>query len=491
MNTINSLLENSAQKFPTKTAIVFNERKFSYAEINEQSNRVRNFLASKLKKGECVSLLLGSSPEFLYSYFGALKAGATCNPINLRVSDESLHYQIKYTAPRFLIISSALKAKCTRAELPSEVEVLTCEEILNSNSPEARVSISPEDYSTIMYTSGTTSSPKGVLLKHKNVCSATRNIIEYLKLDESYLCVNALALSHSFGLGNVHVLFAAGGSVLQEENAINVKGILEDINTSKATLLTAVPATLKQMHELYPALLSSCTSLKKIVTNTGLVPEETVRAIVKLLPNTNFITYYGLTEASRSSFHCFNQNLSRWNSVGKPAPNVKIKIMHADGKEAKANERGEVCIFGEHVIDSYWKNEEASKAIRAGWFHTGDLGFFDANGFLFISGRVDDVINVGGEKVVPGEVERIIRVLPFVKDAAVVGKIDDAFGEIPVAFIVTDSKNAQTETLIKQECKNSLEPFKIPQQIFFIDEIPKTESGKKKYNLLREKLKGR
>ena len=214
--------------------------------------------------------------------------------------------------------------------------------------------------------------------------------------------------------------------------------------------------------------------------------KESILQIINLFPKTNFYTYYGLTEASRSTFLLFNKNKNKLESVGKPAPGVEIKILDDNGKTLSNNQIGEIFIKGEHVIKNYWNNSKADESIENGWLKTGDLGCFDFDGFLFLKSRKDDLINVGGEKFTPEEVELVIKEIPEILDVAVIGIPNELFGQLPVAFVVTD--NEITSTQIIKHCSKKIERYKIPNKILFLDDIPKTDSGKIKRNVLKSKF---
>jgi acyl-CoA synthetase (AMP-forming)/AMP-acid ligase II len=214
--------------------------------------------------------------------------------------------------------------------------------------------------------------------------------------------------------------------------------------------------------------------------------KESILQIINLLPTVNFYTYYGLTEASRSTFMLFNDNQNKLESVGKTAPEVDIKILDDDRNILPNNQVGEIFIRGNHVIKNYWNNVKADESIENNWLKTGDLGYFDSDGFLFLKSRKDDLINVGGEKFAPEEVESVIKEIPEISDAAVIGMPNDLFGELPAAFVVTNYEI--TSTQIINYCSKKLERYKTPNKIFFLDIIPKTDSGKIKRNALKSKF---
>ena len=211
--------------------------------------------------------------------------------------------------------------------------------------------------------------------------------------------------------------------------------------------------------------------------------KESILEVMDLFPKANFYTYYGLTEASRSTFLLFNKNKNKLESVGKTAPGVEIKILDNNGKVISNDAMGEIFIKGDNVIKNYWNNTHADQSIEDGWLQTGDLGYFDSDNFLFLKSRKDDLINVGGEKFTSEEVELIIKEIPEISDVAVIGISNEIFGQLPVAFVVIN-KEITTAQIINH-CSKKMERYKIPHKIFFLDALPKTDSGKIKRNSLK------
>jgi acyl-CoA synthetase (AMP-forming)/AMP-acid ligase II len=194
--------------------------------------------------------------------------------------------------------------------------------------------------------------------------------------------------------------------------------------------------------------------------------------------------YYGLTEASRSTFNLYNENREKVESVGKATPNVEVMVVDDGMNELPANQTGEVIIRGRHVIDCYWKNKkETEKSIVNGWLKTGDMGYFDSEGYLWLVGRKDHIINVSGEKVAPREIEKVVSCSPGVKEAAAVGVPDEMFNEVVKVFVVKEG-DATADDIIRF-CRGKLESYKIPRFVEFVDSLPRTEAGKLRRGLLR------
>jgi long-chain acyl-CoA synthetase len=273
--------------------------------------------------------------------------------------------------------------------------------------------------------------------------------------------------------------------VIIQKNFINLNELLEKIIRERATSFSAPPAILKLLVDNYPDKLRECGKyLRYIVSNTSFMPKETSLPLMDLLPKTRIYMYYGLTEASRSSFNLYNENREKVESVGRPAPNVKIRIADGEMQESPANEIGEIMISGRHVVDGYWKNPgETEKSIVNGWLRTGDMGYFDPDGYLWIVGRKDHMINVSGQKVSPQEIENVVCKFPGVKEVAAVGCKDGIFGEAVKIFVVAEGK-VESDDIIRF-CRGRLENYKVPRSVEFVGSLPKTEAGKIKRSFLR------
>ena len=322
-------------------------------------------------------------------------------------------------------------------------------------------------------------------LKHENIIFVTNNIIKIIGVRSDDIEINPLQLSHSFGLGCLHTTIAQGATAIIFRNSINLKEIIDAVTINKATGFVGVPATFQKILLNYKEEFKEAgKNFHYLLTNSAPMPKDDVQEIIDLFPLTDFFTYYGLTEASRSTFLLFNNDITKIESVGKPAPNVEIKIITNNGNTSNQHEIGEVLINGPNVIDEYWAGTAEESKINDGWLATGDLGFFDNDGYLYLKGRKDDIINVGGEKVSPTEIELAIKQLDKIQDVGVIGVTDKTFGEIPVAFIVT-KVNLETNEILAH-CIKTLERYKIPQNFIFIDSVPKNESGKIERSALKE-----
>ena len=480
MKSISELLENSAANNPNKTALIFDSTSYSYNEILKKSEMISNYLQERIDEKNVVSILSENSIDFIVAYFSILKSGLIAHIIPPNISDSNLVKQIKETESQLIFTSNKFKEKMKRTDLTDKSKFSLEDLSRNKDSKNDFFGNRFFDVSTIIFTSGTTSKPKGVKLLHKNVLTSTLNIVNRLELKNDNVEINSLSLSHSFGLGCLHSNFMTGGTSIIFFNTINLKDILEKSIKYSATGFVGVPNIFYRISDSFSKEFASITSLRYILTNTSPIKPKTVLKVIELLPNTKFFTYYGLTEASRSTFLHFNSNIKKIESVGKPPNNVEIKIIDEKDNLLSSNEIGEICIKGEHVIKEYWNNPIADSKIQDGWLKTGDTGYFDSDGFLFLKSRKDDLINVSGEKFSPEEVEEIINQFPGITESAVIGISNENFGQIPIAFVA--KKGEINSNDIIKHCQNKVERYKIPTKIIFLDSIPKTESGKIKRN---------
>lgn len=471
MSTIPEFFENSAKRLPNKTALVVDRKSYTYKELYHQ---VQSFSSALLRypKKSVISIMFENSLEFIVSYLGILKTDCIAHLVLPNIADHNLLEQIQSANPRAIIVSKELSSKIQKIE-DSSFDKFEFSELMSSEKQNDRKPNNDET-AYLIYTSGTTSVPKGVGISHANAIFTVNNIVSVLRYTESDIDVLPLPLSHSFGLGCMHTSFYIGSTLILHKNMMDVNNVLDSILSNNATTFAAVPTTLTKLLD-YPKLSECVVNLRLIITNSAAVPTFTINGYHKILKKGNLATYYGLTEASRSTFMIFDKLDGKEESVGLPAPGVQIKIVNEENQESV---EGTVWIKGGNVIKSYWKNSDANKNIIDGWLKTGDVGYLDPQGYLFIKGRLDDVINVGGEKVVPEEVERIVKTLPGIDEAVAIGVKHKFFGQVVKLFVQKSPSATIQKSEIISYCIKNLERYKVPTQIEFIDEIPRTEYGK-------------
>jgi long-chain acyl-CoA synthetase len=334
---------------------------------------------------------------------------------------------------------------------------------------------------SLMYTTGSTGQPKGVMISHGGLGAALAHIIEYVGVAEDDRELLVLPLSHSFGLGQLYCTLAVGGFVWVNEGLRPLKTVLDAFRHHHITAFSTTPSMLRLLLGIYrKPFLDNARHLRRMVVNSEALPPDQAAEVMAALPEVDLVVYYGLTEASRSTFlrpRLEPPELHR--TVGRSAPRVEVQICDANGHATEDGDEGEVRIRGPHLAAGYWNRPaEQAAAFRDGWLHTGDLGVVDADGYLTITGRLKDQINVGGLKVSAAEVEKVIRQHPMVVDVAVTGMRDpDGLrGEAVAAAIVSRTGLELRE--ISDFCAERLEAAARPQRLILIDQIPRAETGK-------------
>ena len=481
MTTIVDYLEKHKQNNPEKIFIQIDSKNWTFVNIYNKVTKI-SLILNQFPVKSVISIMFDNSIEFIISYLGIVKAGKIVHIISPSISKKNFLEQIESCNPK--IILTLKKFINEFRDIQSEIKLVDFYEFQSGDGTKGQNEIS--DISSLIYTSGTTSSPKGVLIKHENTIFTTKNIVNVLKYTNSDIDVIPLSLSHSFGLGCLHTSLFVGSTLSLHKNTMNILEILNSIKKNNATTFAAVPATLTLLVNNFPEkFVEKCDNLRLIITNSTKVPKDTIDKILDLLPNTKFATYYGLTEASRSTFMIFNENKNKKESVGKHAPDVELKIQ----KENNELKQGEILVRGKNVIDNYW-NLEFTEKFTDGWLKTGDLGYLDKDGFLYLTGRKDYVINVGGEKVNPEEIEKIVRTLDPIEEAVAIGIEHQIFGKV-IKLLVKKYEGVEiSESSIIMHCKQNLERFKVPMKVEFVSNFPKNEHGKIIRFMLQEKNNG-
>jgi len=477
---ITDYLQSFAQKTPNKIAVIDKEN-ITYEKLFQ---KVSDFSSSipDIPQRSVISLMFDNSIEFLISYLGTVSAGYIAHLISPNISKINLESQLESSKPKIVLTNKKFMRKFERLDL-MENNLIEYSEIVKKKNSTVKMKPKMNDYAYLLFTSGTTSKPKGVGITHSQSEFTTNNIIKVLGYNSSDMNVVPLPFFHSFGLGCVHTSIFSGASLVIQKNTSEITSVLDVIEDKKATTFAAVPSTLTTiLKNLREKAGKTFSNLRLIMTNSTSIPISTVKEYKKILKNGHLATYYGLTEASRSTFMIFKDDIKKETSVGVPAPNVQIKIV----KKNNEGKQGNILIKGKNVIDNYWDNVEADKNIVMGWLETGDLGTIDSDGYLYLVGRNDDIINVAGNKVNPYEIEKIVKELSEIEDAVVVGKKHDTFGNV-IKLIVKKTKGSQIKkSEIITYCIKNMERYKVPIDIEFIDEFPKTEYGKIKRFMLQE-----
>lgn len=464
---------------PNKTAVIMGAEAVTYSELWARINQAATYFKNKgLKEGSRIVLSANKEIKFLYCYFGAHLAGLICVPIDSETNPIRLQRIIDISNPSMII--GSLKYQ-------GDYQVSSFDEITADNYHEGSFPLD-EDIADLLFTTGTTGLPKGVGLSFKNHWSAATQINEFVGNDEDDVELHALPISHSFGLGRIRCVFQKGGTIVLIPGFASMKKLFGEMERCHCTGFAMVPASWAYIKKMSGDKIGRFASqLKYIEIGSAFMPVEEKLKLMELLPNTHICMHYGLTEASRSAFINFHNDCSRLETAGKASPGVEIEAFDEQGNLLPRGSVGEICVKGNHVCSCYWgqSKDVFTTDFHDGYFRTGDCGYVDNDGFVTLKSRIKELINVGGKKVSPIEVEEELNQLDGVIESACVGVLDSVYGEVVKAFIVGTLTERDNE-YIKSQLSTRIENYKVPVYIEHIKELPKTHNGKIQRLLLKE-----
>lgn len=475
MHSVEEQIRDNALRCPDKIALIAAENKVSYHQLWDRCLVAATNVRKKfnLNKGDRVILAASANIDFIYAYFGIHLAGGVCVPIDPDTNETRFRHILTSTSP--VCVMGTLH-KVDYPTVPFCDVLSECADILPFAEPE------PEQIADVLFTTGTTGAPKGVALNIKNLAAAALNINTFIKNTEDDIELLALPVSHSFGLGRVRCVLSKGGALVLLGTFANMKKFFKEMERCHVTGFGMVPASwgyIKKMSGKYIGKFAN--QLKYIEIGSSFMPIEDKKLLCELLPQTRINMHYGLTEASRSAFMEFHREYDRLNTAGTASPNVEVAIFDADGTKLPVSAVGEVCVKGDHVTCCYWNEtpERFQKDFFNGFFRTGDCGYLDDEGYIHLKSRIKEMINVGGKKVSPMEVEDILNTIPGIDESACIAIPDPegVLGEVVKAFVVC-SNDELTDAEIINQLRPKLEVYKLPVAIERIGEIPKTTSGK-------------
>lgn len=474
--TIEEHIRHNSIHRPEHIALITSAEQVTYAQLWERCLQAATNVKRKCKltQGDRIILSASANIDFIYAYFGIHIAGGICVPIDPDTNETRFDLIKESTNP---VCTMGALHKCTGAETVSFSDVLTpCEDLDTFQQPDK------ERVADVLFTTGTTGAPKGVALNHRNLSAAALNINTFIQNTSDDVELLALPVSHSFGLGRVRCVLSKGGTLILLGTFASMKKFFGQMEQYRCTGFGMVPAAWGYIKKMSGQRIGQFAGqLRYIEIGSSFMSVEDKKLLCELLPNTRICMHYGLTEASRSAFLEFHSEHDKLDTAGKASPNVEIKIFDNEGKEQPAGAEGEVCVKGEHVTCSYWNEsaERFAQDFNSGYFRTGDAGYLDEDGYIHLKSRIKEMINVGGKKVSPMEVEDVLNSIPGIADSACVAIPDPegVLGELVKAFIVCNDENL-TDDVILEALRPKLETYKLPVAIERIAEIPRTASGK-------------
>ena len=496
---IRELLEAHVERSPDKEFLFIESdgRVFTYRQFNDQVNRAVGTLSSLgVKKGDRVSLLLTNRAEYLIFYFACFKIGAWAGPVNALLKPMEVAFIIADSEAGTVITQPDLLPHLDeareRVKSLQNVIVVADDDSWSIEPPggsgstvqDSRWNPDPEvhdtDNAVIIYTSGTTGKPKGVLLTHGNLLSNARQIAEWLQLTETDRALMIMPLFH------VNALMATGMAVLWVGGSIvlaprfSASRHWETIARYGVSYFGSIATMLSMLNQTYPTgspVRLDTDRFRFALCGSAPVPVEVLKKFESLF-DCPVIEGYGLSESTcRATFNPIDQR-RRVGSVGLPIGN-EMRIFDDDDRELGACQVGEIVLRGPNIMKGYYKNETATRdAFRSGWFHTGDLGYRDEDGYFYVVDRKSDMIIRGGENIYPREIDEVLYQHPKVKDAATVGVPDELYGEEVKSFVALRDGECATERELIEFCTERLADFKCPKSIEIVKDIPKGPTGK-------------
>jgi fatty-acyl-CoA synthase len=497
-----AVLAHHASRTPDKAIPVFEGETTTYEEMARRAVALAAGLSQRgIGRGEVVALLSYNCPEFLETVFAANYLGAIAMPINWRLAAPEVRYILEHSGARVLVGDEALvdvandatkgmDAALVRACVsPVVADGWTTLAELRANPVDVTYArAAADDLHRLMYTSGTTGRPKGVMTTHANL--AWKNLAHIIEFGftRSDLGLACGPLYHVGALDLTTTSLIAAGATTIIHRTFTPSDVVDELERSRVTTVWLAPAMVNAIMALPDIEERDLSSVNVVINGGEKMPIPLVERLQRTFPSAWFADAYGLTETvSGDTFLDRDSMMSKLGSVGRPCLYLELDIWDHEGRSLPSGERGEIVLRGPKVFPGYWRDPGATAAAFAGgWFHTGDVGVRDDDGYLYIVDRFKDMIVSGGENIASSEVERVLYEHDAVLEAAVVGRRDDRWGEVPVAFVVLRQDTTTTADELLEHCGGQLARFKVPKQITFLDALPRNPSGK----VLKRELRG-
>ncbi len=504
---LETVLFGHCRRAPEKDALVFGDRRVSFGELETDIRSLAAGLqAHGITPGDKIVLYLPNGVEFLQVLFAAISIGAIAVPVSTRLTVKELAYVCDDSGATVVVCdieqaTAVAELVAARERLSGFVSGGECQGMTAfdalfgpADTPLPNISVE-RDECMIMYTSGTTGKPKGVVQTHANmlVSHGFMNGVEWgIGANDRYLVVASMA--HRAGLGRAMNATLLGGT-LTIAKAFDTEHVIDVIEREAITVFGMVPTMCRMLLPSLKAAPERCRSLRRLVVTGEAFPVSLKKQLIALLPETQLISFFAITEAGFVTNLSHEEQFSHPGSVGRAVPGVEVRFFGAeDGREVARGDVGEVAVRSGRpgaftVMKEYYNRPDATaEVLRDGWFYTGDMGYEDAEGYLYIVDRKKDMILSGGFNIYSKEVEMAIGTLPGLSDVAVVGVPDPLFGEAVAAFIETaDTDQSPTSEQVIAHCREAIAGHKKPKYVFFRKALPRNAVGKVlKYQLAAE-----
>ncbi len=505
--TLAELVRDVARENGTKPAIIFQDAPISYTDLDAAIERAANGLAARgIGYGDRVAIMLPNIPQFVIAYYAVMRIGGTVVPINVLYKGEEIAYVLNDSEAKALVIYEGFYAGAAAAlpESPSVQQVIfvgtgatpegttSWGALVDGSAPErAPVAIAPEDIATICYTSGTTGRSKGAMLSHRNFLAncAQLDRLPRCHAESDDRVVVVLPLFHIYAMNvGMNAMLRVGATMVIIPR-FEPTAVLEQIQMHRCTALYGAPPMYVAWVNHPDLHTYDFSSLRFAFSGAAALPIQILDGF-RERTGVEIVEGYGLTETSPVTHSNGSGPINKPGSIGPPIPGVEVRLVDDDDHDVPLGAEGEIICRGENILVGYWRNPEATaEALRGGWFHTGDIATVDADDYYTIVDRKKDMINAGGFKVWPREVEEVLYRHPAVQEAAVVAMPDAYTGERPMAFVALKNGQATTADELIAYCRTHLATYKAPRHIEFRAELPKLPTGKILRRLLRDDAK--
>ena len=500
---IHHFLEHSARRFPEKTALITEESRYTYAQINSAANGIaKAALELTAKQGKRALLLMDNGFEYIACYYGALKSGACIVPLSTDLRPDGLNKIISEINPFIIMTTSKFERLLKAADSTllknrviiinktnmewahKEVSFIYWDQIADHGrvSENPTISIGDNQLASIIYTSGSSGTPKGVMLTHGNIVQNTRSICHCLDIETSDIQMVVLPFFYVMGKSLLNTNFSVGATIVVNNKIAYPASVLNQMVSERITSFSGVPST--YAHLLYRSPLAKFKEklhhLRYCSQAGGHMPRSNKEKLLSILPKkTQLFIMYGATEAA-ARLTCMNlkEHMEKIESIGIPIPGVEITIGKIPGEKGAAVQKGELIAKGPNIMKGYWNDPEAtSSAIGDEGYHTGDIGYKDEDGYLYVSGRKDRIIKVSGHRINLQEIEDVLLQYEDVTEAVVLAVKDEMEGHRLCALLAARGENNLNASL-KRYCSAKLPRFKVPSTIRFVSSLPKYTNGK-------------
>ena len=500
---LGEMLARNARKYPNKLALVFENTRLTFADLNERVDRLANALRDRgVSKGDGVAVLSYNSHRVVEAYTACHKLGAVAVPVNFRMVEDEIRYALGDSGSKFLLFGDGFSETAGNITRDGTVDLAVrmgdptggddfaegYEDLVSSGSPEVpKVTVDDNDAAFIMYTSGTMGFPKGAVLTHKNLWMNTANWIMEMQVTGDSVWLSGLPLFHIGGVNGVLPFFYVGGTnVITPSGGFDPEEMLDLMEREQVTHCYFVPTQWAQFLETDLSERNLGT-LRKAMWGASVAPASVLEGMVEAFPGIEIVNAFGQTEMSSNTTFLKGEDATRkMGSAGLPALNVEIRVVDDKDNDVPRGEVGEIVYRGPTVFKGYHDNPEATaEAMRNGWFHSGDLVRQDEEGYVFVVDRKKDMFVSGGENIYPAEVERVVSEMGGVAEVAVIGVPHEKWVETPKALVVSEPGADVTKERVVEHCKEHLAGYKKPSFVAFVEELPRNAAGK----VLRRELR--